>query len=440
MFADIAQTPAVQSLARRLENGEAPSCAGVGRSAQPFFAALLHRLFPQRPVVIVVDNLKTQESFQQDLETWLAELPDAADGVREEAGGPAPPLFYPPWEILPHEGKLPHADVISDRLQTLVALGGSPGRKTRRAQVVVTSVTALMQKTFAPGELKRRTRHLQRGDKIAPLDLVEWLEAQGYEPEAQVTQKGELALRGGIVDLFPPTSPWPARLEFFGDELESLRLFDPLTQISRGEISELTIPPAGELGLLKRGTAGVVGGREEPAASTTLPDHLPPGTLFVLCEPEALAAQAEAYARQVPAADPFFISWSDGLAQLDHGCFITIRLREDGESDGDTPHPALATPGFESLDAFRPLPNGRRNRRSRRPNAANFSSNSIAGCGRITRSTSFATTKGSGSGLERSGRRWVRHLAPDRRRAADRRCTSARWRAGSFARRRSWRL
>ena len=77
---------------------------------------------------------------------------------------------------------------------------------------------------------------MQRGDKIAPLDLIEFLEEQGYEPEAQVSQKGEIALRGGILDIFPPTSPWPVRLEFFGDELESLREFDPLTQISREEI------------------------------------------------------------------------------------------------------------------------------------------------------------------------------------------------------------
>ena len=115
----------------------------------------------------------------------------------------------------------------------------------------MTSVTALLQKTFPPDEIQKRTRKLQRGDKIDPLDLIEWLEEQGYEPEAQVTQKGEIALRGGILDVWPLTSPWPARLEFFGDELESLRHFDPLTQISREEITAITIPPAGELGLLR---------------------------------------------------------------------------------------------------------------------------------------------------------------------------------------------
>ncbi len=82
-----------------------------------------------------------------------------------------------------------------------------------------------------------------------------------------MTQKGEIALRGGILDLYPLTSPWPVRLEFFGDELESLRQFDPLTQMSREEITAVTIPPAGELGLLKKDEGGV----EEPKPETRNP-------------------------------------------------------------------------------------------------------------------------------------------------------------------------
>ena len=253
LFADISKAPAVQSLARRLENGGVLTCAGVSQAAQPFFAVLLRKIFPRRPVVIVADNLKTQESFQQDIETWLS-LESAVRSPQSKVDGdpsairppPSSPLFYPAWDVLPHEGKLPHADTISDRLQTLVALSNFRTRTPRRPNrtrgthsesLVVTSVTALLQKTFAPDDLKNSTRTLARGDKINPLDLIEWLEEQGYEPEAQVTQKGEIALRGGILDVWPLTSPWPVRLEFFGDELESLRHFDPLTQISREEIS-----------------------------------------------------------------------------------------------------------------------------------------------------------------------------------------------------------
>jgi len=408
----------VQSLARRLENGGALTCAGVSQAAQPFFAALLRKISPRRPIVIVTDNLKTQESFQQDIETWLSFesavhspqplVVEASSSIlhplaRRSAAKTAPssPFFYPAWDVLPHEGKLPHADTISDRLQTLVQLSElstlNPTARRSGAQaaqpstMVVTSVTALLQKTFPPGEIQKRTRTLARGDKINPLDLIEWLEAQGCEPEAQVTQKGEIALRGGILDVWPLTSPWPVRLEFFGDELESLRHFDPFTQISREEIVSVTLPPAGELGLLKReAERGVYAAstHTEQAATelssprnnlaakrsqgraplATLLDYLPRETIFLLCEPEQLATRADEYAQEIPDADPFFIGWTDFLIELNRRGFTSVKLA-DQEMDG-TPAsgtaqiaatddqravPEAGAPIFTSLDAFRPL-------------------------------------------------------------------------------------
>ncbi len=347
LFADILKIPAVHDLVRRMESGGAQTFPGITPSAQPYFTALLQKQFPQRTVVLVAENLKQQESFQQDLETW---------------GQPATgsPLFFPAWEILPNEGKLPHADVISDRLQTLVALSRQSETLNFNSQIVVTSVTALLQKTFAPDDLKNRARTLKRGDNIAPLDLIEWLEIQGYEPEAQVSQKGEIALRGGIVDVFPPTNLWPVRLEFFGDELESLREFDPLTQVSRGEISEVTLPPAGEIGILK--SSSLV------TRHSSLLDHLPSKTIFVLCEPDALAVHAENYSQQVSPDDRLHIAWPDFLVELHRRKFTAVELT-DGEL-GRTPTavPAGATaqheqfaeqmlgaPLFAALDAFRPL-------------------------------------------------------------------------------------
>jgi transcription-repair coupling factor (superfamily II helicase) len=342
LFADIVKTPAVQALARRLEDGGALACAGVCASGRPFFAALLRNIFPTRPIVIVAPDLKTQENFLQDLETWIAQLPSANFHL----------LFYPAWEIFPHEEKLPHADVISDRLQTLIALAGESKVQSLKSKVIVTSVTALLQKTFPPGEIQKRTRELKRGDKIAPLDLVEWLEEQGYEPEAQVSQKGEIALRGGILDVFPPTSPWPVRLEFFGDELESLREFDPLTQVSRGEIISITLPPAGELGILK---SKVQSPKSNAVEFSTLLDYLPRETIFILREPEQLALRADEYARQVPTNDPFFISWLDFLAELNRRNFASIELFEDSEAGEANPQSEIRNPQFDSLDAFRPL-------------------------------------------------------------------------------------
>ena len=144
MFAAVAKTPAAQDLLRRLEKGGVLPVTGVAAGAQPFLTAWLRHTFPHRAILAVVDGVKAQEIFHQDLHTWLsAAQPDNA---------PPAPLFYPAWEVLPHEAKLPHVDVISERLETLVALANTT------APVVVASVTALTQKTFSAAALKARLR------------------------------------------------------------------------------------------------------------------------------------------------------------------------------------------------------------------------------------------------------------------------------------------
>jgi transcription-repair coupling factor (superfamily II helicase) len=321
------KTPAVQDLQRRLERGGVVSCVGVSGAAQPFLAVLLRHLFPQRPLVVVTDNLKAQEAVFQDVQTWLL------------SSQPGRLLFYPAWECLPHETRLPHADVISERLETLVSLQ----RPNHSAPLIITAVVALQQRTLAPGQLKNRTRTLKPGCRCEPLDLVEWLEDQSYEPEAQVTRKGELALRGGILDVYPLTSPWPIRLEFFGDELESLRQFDPHTQISKEAISSVTLPPAGELSLLRR--------TNDSHPPATLLEHLPPNALFLCCEPDSLQTASEQYAAQVPAADPLFVSWPRFLAEV----AARGQTRLDVAEFGPLPIPSSIVPDRESPASPPPL-------------------------------------------------------------------------------------
>ena len=410
----------MQSLARRLENGGVLSCAGVCGAAQPFLAALLHRLFPQRTMVLVTEGLRSQESAQQDLATWLAveaemeTQPAGRETQPRTPPSPQPstlnpqPLFYPAWDILPQDARLPHSDVISERLETLVALaaqsagGGTDAASARRhasrithhAPLLVTSLAALLQRTFPHDALAHRTRVLARGDRTDPLDLAEWLEEQGYEPEARVTQKGETALRGGILDVYPLTSPWPVRLEFFGDELESLRHFDPMTQVSREEITAVTIPPAGELGMLKAnrdaqvaagippavepgilagGTDGHPDSKMPPSAAGKMPaatsnpqahtlgtllDYLPPQSILLLCEPELLQERADEYARQISEHDPFYVSWEEIRAQAAAKGMALVEATEGdlvpGISAEDSVAPEGALPSDEAAPASAP--------------------------------------------------------------------------------------
>lgn len=379
------QTPAVSLLVGGAEKGGLSSGAGISVAAQPFVVALLRARFPERTVVVITDQLKTQESFQQDLTTWTELVREAGSAspidetradsefaeqtrVRASAGSPNPdsakpgtprwkPLFFPSWEILPHDARLPHVDVIGDRLETLVTLA-CPLADAGPAPLVVTSITALLQRTFPRQAFAAQLRVLRRRDIVEPLDLIEWLEDQGYEPEAQVTQKGEIALRGGIVDVFPLTSPWPVRLEFFGDELESLRFFDPITQISREGISVVTLPPAGELGLLKR--RGQAESNRAGAATQlpgTLLDYLGPRAILVCCEPELLERQAEDYERQVSESDPLFVSWRSLKEDAAAKGMTLLSLTEaefvPGHEAGSAER--LETADFQNLEAFRPL-------------------------------------------------------------------------------------
>ncbi len=313
---------------------------GVSVGAQPYLAAQLHRANPARTLLVVTDGLKSQERFHADLATWLE---------------PAPaPLFHAAWETLPHENKLPHSDVISERLETLISLSNPAPDRPR---IIVTSVVALLQRTFTRDDLGTRTRTLKRGDTLNPLDLIEWLEEQGYEPEAQVTGKGELSWRGGIVDVWPLSSPWPVRLEFFGDDLESLREFDPQAQVSRETIAQIVIPPAGELGLLKPARRGPA---HDDAPSTTptpeprlgsLLDFLPDDTVMLLCEPDALLDQSLRYRQQVPPGDRFSIDWDEVLAETTRRGLRRLAVTEGLDTDA----PDSAPPAFPGLDAYRPI-------------------------------------------------------------------------------------
>ena len=110
LFNQIVASPAGQALVKRLAKGGALSCAGVDHAGWAHLAAAL-RAKTGVPILLVVNSLKAQETLQQDLETWLSLL-------KVEA----PAKFYPDWEVLPHEDKLPHADAISERLETLQVL------------------------------------------------------------------------------------------------------------------------------------------------------------------------------------------------------------------------------------------------------------------------------------------------------------------------------
>lgn len=327
--------PAVAGLSDRLGKEKVLLAPGIAGSSHAFFAALIRRLFPNLPMVVVADGVKSQELLFQDLETW--------NHVFAPAGcNPPPLLYFPSWEVLPHEDKLPHSDVISERLETLLALGAPvPGE----SPIVVASIQAMVQRTFPPKVLTQLSRRLRLGDQLDPLDFVEWLEDQGYEPEAKATQKGEISLRGGILDIYPPQSPWPVRLEFFGDELESIRLFDPHTQISHEKLDQVIVPPAGELVFLKH---EVLGKKRSGGDLGALVDYLPQGSLVLFLNPASSLQNCETYLERVKEDDPFFLDFPTVLERAWGGGLRLLHLCESHDPAPFAPW-AGASPGLAAL-------------------------------------------------------------------------------------------
>lgn len=155
-------------------------------------------------------------------------------------------LIHPSYEIPPYTPLSPDPATVCARLATLHQL-----QDNREPCIVLTSAEAALRRVLPAQALNDRCELLIAGEEIDRDALLASLTASGYQMCEMVRQEGDLALRGGIIDVYPPsvdvTQQGPLRLDFFGDTLESIRLFDPLSQRSRQEIAETVLVPASEL-------------------------------------------------------------------------------------------------------------------------------------------------------------------------------------------------
>lgn len=179
-------------------------------------------------------------------------------------------LNFPAWDCLPYDRISPQADLAAQRLSCLNRLQSVFKRPT----VLLTTVNALVQKTLPPESLKDHALHLDVGDTIEIEKLRAFLTAAGYIPASTVREVGEYAVRGGIVDLFPTGSETPIRIDFFGDEIESLRAFDPLTQTTTGPASAIILQPTSEALLDERSISRFRTGYRELFGTVTDSDPL----------------------------------------------------------------------------------------------------------------------------------------------------------------------
>jgi transcription-repair coupling factor (superfamily II helicase) len=236
----LTETPEFKQLTAEIERGaRVISVSGlVAGSARALAFAALQRQTGKLFAIVTQSN-RDLEPLERDLRFWYCSLAGKPDCDNEV-------LLLPASESDPYAGSSPHAETLEQRALTL-------WRLARHSQdFVLLTARAMARKTVAPREIARAGALLKRDEEHSPEDLVEKLLASGYMREDPVGAIGEFSIRGGILDVWSPGLDSPVRIEFFGDTVESIREFDPETQLSTTQLAQIEIAPMRELTVTSR--------------------------------------------------------------------------------------------------------------------------------------------------------------------------------------------
>jgi transcription-repair coupling factor (superfamily II helicase) len=157
-------------------------------------------------------------------------------------------LTFPAWDGVPYDRVAPNAETIARRIATLSELTHRNTAGSGKPLIVLTTVNAVVQRVPPRKFIAASSMRLAPGNAVSMQDLIERLEVSGYGRAGTVTDPGQYAVRGGILDLYPPGAQ-PVRLDFFGDTLESIRAFDPDTQRTAARLDTVELLPMSELAL-----------------------------------------------------------------------------------------------------------------------------------------------------------------------------------------------
>jgi transcription-repair coupling factor (superfamily II helicase) len=157
-------------------------------------------------------------------------------------------LEFPAWDCQPYDRVSPHAGIVAQRMTTLSRLARLKGNE--KPSVLLTTVNAALQRVPARDLVALQALSAAPGNVIGMESIVRWLELNGYTRASTVREPGDYAVRGGILDLYPPGMDLPVRLDFFGDSLESIRTFDAQTQRTEYPVRALDLVPVAEFQLV----------------------------------------------------------------------------------------------------------------------------------------------------------------------------------------------
>ncbi|MDX6666272.1 MAG: hypothetical protein QOG68_2478, partial [Solirubrobacteraceae bacterium] len=303
----LADDPAGRSL---LENG---GRAFVSASLRPYVLAALADEQPGRPALIVAGDDRQARDLAADLKQWLS---------------PRKVAFYPSRGVAYESHLAPPPHLVGLRIAALDALlefspsGGSavvsergagrPAEDSQSAPVIVVSAVALSEKVPDP-ELRPHSFTIAKGDLVDLDEMAAELVKAGYERVDQVEDRGQFAIRGGILDVYPATEERACRIELFDIEVESLRWFSTFTQRSLGDTDRVDIAPAAELAVEHRELAEIAAVSDEedrPDISELLPvdrfgaflDLAPAGALVLIAAEEEVEPALTDHWQDVTAA------------------------------------------------------------------------------------------------------------------------------------------
>jgi transcription-repair coupling factor (superfamily II helicase) len=227
------QSDAFKRVTEKLKAGESTRAGGMlGASTGYGLAALQVAL--KRPIVAAMPDPERARQVFEELQQWSLE--------------PASCLYFPELEGLPYEEGKARPETVRQRAAVLAELKTRPKHENRWFKpLIVTSAAALFPRVTPPEDFAAQVFTLEQGQQIKPDALLEeWLK-MGFEPAPMVEEAGTFTRRGGVLDVFPPAHSRPVRIEFWGDDIESIRLFDPDSQLSEAEVKTITFTPVREV-------------------------------------------------------------------------------------------------------------------------------------------------------------------------------------------------
>lgn len=155
-------------------------------------------------------------------------------------------ITFPAWDCLPYDRVSPKMEIVGHRIDALSRLG-RPAESRKGPLIVLTTINAALQRVPSPTIFAEASLNISVGARLDPDELQRFLGKNGYARAHTVREPGEYAIRGGIIDLYPPASDAPIRIDLFGDEIDSLRLFDPVSQRTTDKIEQANLVPITEL-------------------------------------------------------------------------------------------------------------------------------------------------------------------------------------------------